>query len=122
MNGRTITLPTLDHGVVTLTCPHWCVGHDDALQHRTDISHTGPDQPLLLPTAHGPVTHLITALEQRPFDQDPLAQAPRLNVHINGDWYASDPATLHAMADTLMAHAYTLHARAAHLSTLHHRH
>ncbi|MER5200049.1 DUF6907 domain-containing protein [Streptomyces sp. NPDC002755] len=121
MNSRTITVPTLDHGPVTLTCPLWCAGHDSAAQHRTDISHTGPDQPLSLPTARGPVTHLITALEQRPFTPDPLAKHPYLNVCINGDWYPCDPTALHAMADVLTAHAYTLHARAAHLRTLHTR-
>ncbi|CBG71895.1 hypothetical protein SCAB_48441 [Streptomyces scabiei 87.22] len=42
---RLITLPTLDHGPVTLTCPAWCVGHHDHRPdtHRADILHKGPD-------------------------------------------------------------------------------
>jgi hypothetical protein len=42
---RTITLPTEDHGDVTLTCPAWCMGHADHRPdtYRADILHKGPD-------------------------------------------------------------------------------
>jgi hypothetical protein len=40
---RTITVRTLDHGPVTLTCPAWCTGvHDDDV-HRADVSHDGTE-------------------------------------------------------------------------------
>ncbi|MEV4863082.1 hypothetical protein MRBLMF1_004403 [Streptomyces ossamyceticus] len=43
--GRTITLPTIDHGEVTLPEPSWCAGHADHRPdtHRADILHKGPD-------------------------------------------------------------------------------
>lgn len=42
---RTITLPTLDHGEVTLPEPAWCAGHADHRPdtHRADIIHKTPD-------------------------------------------------------------------------------
>ncbi|MDX3400077.1 DUF6907 domain-containing protein [Streptomyces sp. ME01-18h] len=40
----TITLPTIDHGDVTLPEPSWCVGHEtDAGHQRVDLQHLGPD-------------------------------------------------------------------------------
>ncbi|WP_215456648.1 hypothetical protein [Streptomyces sp. ATCC 21386] len=49
---RTVTLPTIDHGPVTLTCPAWCRGHADHRPdtHRSDILHIGPAVTL---TFHG---------------------------------------------------------------------
>ncbi|UIX29559.1 DUF6907 domain-containing protein [Streptomyces sp. GQFP] len=46
---RTITLPTADHGLVTVTCPAWCVGHPNHRpdDHRADILHCGPDVALV---------------------------------------------------------------------------
>ncbi|MDX2843152.1 hypothetical protein PV377_30120, partial [Streptomyces ipomoeae] len=42
---HTITLPTEDHGLVTLPEPAWCTGHADHRPdtHRADILHKGPD-------------------------------------------------------------------------------
>lgn len=62
---RTITLPTLDHGNVTLTCPVWCRGHADHRPdtHRADILHKGPDITLTFRAAE-----VITAgLTQSPY-------------------------------------------------------
>lgn len=41
---RTITLPTADHGPVTLDEPAWCTGHDGHRPDiaRVDLTHTGP--------------------------------------------------------------------------------
>ncbi|QTU47621.1 hypothetical protein F3K20_24880 [Streptomyces scabiei] len=41
----TITLPTIDHGLVTLPEPTWCCGHTDHRPdtHRADILHKGPE-------------------------------------------------------------------------------
>lgn len=40
----TVTLPTVDHGDVTLVEPAWCGGHQDhrADTARVDITHCGP--------------------------------------------------------------------------------
>ncbi|WP_406469031.1 hypothetical protein OH738_18080 [Streptomyces hirsutus] len=41
---RSITLPTLDFGDVTLPEPSWCVGHAGHRPgYRADILHRGPD-------------------------------------------------------------------------------
>lgn len=41
---RTITLPTADHGSVTLDEPSWCIGHADHRPDtaRVDLTHCGP--------------------------------------------------------------------------------
>lgn len=67
MNTRphTITLPTVDHGDVTLPEPSWCVGHadHDPENARADILHKGPDVALHF---HG--AEIIAAgLAQSPF-------------------------------------------------------
>lgn len=62
---RTVTLPTRDHGPVTLPEPSWCQGHADHRPdtHRADIIHGGPDTVLAF---HG--AELFTAcLVQSPF-------------------------------------------------------
>ncbi|MGJ5826038.1 DUF6907 domain-containing protein [Streptomyces ossamyceticus] len=63
--SRTITLPTEDHGSVTLPEPTWCVGHADHRPdtYRADILHKGPDVTLTFRAAE-----VITAcLAQSPF-------------------------------------------------------
>ena len=44
MTHRTVTLPTIDHGPVTLAEPSWCAGHTDHHPRtaRVDILHAGP--------------------------------------------------------------------------------
>lgn len=43
-----ITLPTLDHGPVTVAEPTWCRGHADHHPdtHRTDLTHFGAEHRL----------------------------------------------------------------------------
>jgi hypothetical protein len=39
---RTVTLPTIDHGLVTFDCPNWCIGHGWQVGQgigRNDITH-----------------------------------------------------------------------------------
>jgi hypothetical protein len=115
---RTVTLPTLDHGEVTLPEPSWCAGHETHPQYRVDIIHVGPDEPLALPTRRGPVTHLTTALEVRPYACDPFLQQPFVGVEIGGDWYPTGLPGLEAMADRLEAHAEVLRERARQLAVL----
>jgi hypothetical protein len=118
--GSTIRIKADEQRTTALTvrCPAWCVGHEDAPQYRTDISHVGPDEPLTLPTRRGPVTHLVTALEIRPYSDDPFVQSVFVNVGIGGDWYPTGLAGLEAMADQLEAHAEVLRDRARRLAVL----
>lgn len=41
--ARTVTVQTLDHGPITITCPAWCTGHTGPAEFRVDTTHTGPD-------------------------------------------------------------------------------
>ncbi|MEU3413760.1 hypothetical protein ABZ760_21235 [Streptomyces sp. NPDC006658] len=44
MTNRTVTLPTIDHGAITLPEPTWCAGHThhDPNSLRADLIHAGP--------------------------------------------------------------------------------
>lgn len=115
---RTVTVPTLDHGPVTLACPTWCLGHGPEPEHRIDISHVGTDEPLTLLTRRGRVVHLVTALESRPFVTDPFLRRPFVNVAIGGDWYPTGLPGLEAMAAQLEADAEALRERARQLAVI----
>ncbi len=42
--GRTVTVPTIDQGDVTMPEPAWCAGHHDGRpEYRSDIGHRGPE-------------------------------------------------------------------------------
>ncbi|MFH9038981.1 DUF6907 domain-containing protein [Streptomyces sp. NPDC017966] len=45
MHDRTVTLPTIDHGPVTIPEPSWCAGHANHRPdtERVDLAHTGED-------------------------------------------------------------------------------
>ncbi|WP_432104885.1 DUF6907 domain-containing protein [Streptomyces sp. bgisy091] len=124
MHDRTVTVPTSDHGPVTLPEPSWCTGHDHPhVEARMDVVHTGPIVPFHLPTGRGEVTTMLAALEQRPFIGD---QAPGAGVFMNvelsgGDWYPSGPEDLDLMAAALVEHAAELRHLARQLSALRQR-
>lgn len=118
MSERTVTVPTFDAGEVTLDEPSWCIGHETDPQYRADISHTGPDEPLTLPTRTGPAIHLTTALEARPYACDPFLRTVFVGVEIGGDWYPTGLPGLEAMATQLEAHAEVLRERARQLAAL----
>ena len=64
---RTVTVHTLDHGPVTLTCPAWCTGeHDESDVFRVDLAHDG-------------VEHVIAPAGRELFRAF-LTQAPFSNV------------------------------------------
>jgi hypothetical protein len=80
---RTITVPTTDHGPVTLTEPSWCAGHPDHRPdtHRADIIHSGPDIQLNF----WYVTLLSACLVQSPYASDAGpglgGRTPGVSVH-----------------------------------------
>ncbi|MEU9264553.1 hypothetical protein AB0E04_03740 [Streptomyces sp. NPDC048251] len=115
---RTVHIRTIDHGTVTVVCPDWCTDDHEQDVHRVDITHTGADQPLTLPTRTGPVTHLVTALEVRPFVDDPFFRTVFVSVEFDGDWHPTGLAGLEAMADQLAEHAEVLRERARELAAL----
>ena len=115
---RTVTLPTLDHGPVTLVCPDWCSGHDTAPQYRSDLFHESREQQLDLPVRGGSVELLAVAFEQRPFVEAWPGTTPFVNVGFSGDYHPVRVDGLEAMADALEQHAATLREYADQLHAL----
>jgi hypothetical protein len=114
--NRTVTLPTLDHGDVTLPEPDWCVGHADHRPdtYRTDVCHDGPKTVLTL-DGH-PVGEAFVS-------QAPLAERGTreiqafLSLHYGED-YGRSPAQLYDLAATLDTHADQLRGLADQLTRI----
>ncbi|MET7779587.1 hypothetical protein ABZU94_29825 [Streptomyces mirabilis] len=115
---RTITLPTTDHGPVTLDEPTWCTGHpnhhtDDL---RADIHHSGSDVSL---TWRG---HHITdaCIVQSPFTEIDIpelsSRTPGVSVSVIAR--TLDPAGLYDLAAALDGYADQLRDLADQLDTL----
>jgi hypothetical protein len=69
----TITVSTLDHGLIRLDCPHWCVsGHNS--QHRVakaDLVHRSePIWALSVTDEYGEAGHLPVSFLQFPFREN----------------------------------------------------
>ncbi|MDX2946799.1 hypothetical protein PV383_38370 [Streptomyces caniscabiei] len=115
---RTITLPTLDHGDVTLTCPAWCAGHADHRPdtHRADILHKGPDVAL---TFHGGEV-IAAGLAQSPFASpstpDLGGRTPGASVYPPGR--TLDPVGLYGLAAALDSYADQLRDLADQLAAI----
>ncbi|MEU6703853.1 DUF6907 domain-containing protein [Streptomyces wuyuanensis] len=117
---RTVTVHTSDHGPVTITCPDWCVGHDEQpAPARAVVRHTGPVIPYTIPTGQGPAETLVTFLEQRPFLPEPVHGTDVfVNVEVAAQGHPSGPRELDRMADALVEHAARLRHAARCLAAL----
>ncbi|MFI0825704.1 DUF6907 domain-containing protein [Streptomyces roseolus] len=105
---RIITLPTTDHGPVTVPEPTWCTGHHNhAPGHRVDLAHTGPEHPF----AFDGETLFVAMLSQDPFSPDQARRKTRLYVEQTGHAATLDPTEIRRLAA-----AFTVHA--VHLRTL----
>lgn len=112
----TITLPTADHGPVTLDEPAWCVGHGDHRpdSHRADLDHKGPEHRL---THNGNL--LWTAfLGESPFASRPEQRATGVYVEQGSYARTLDAASLYDLAATFEAHADQLRDLADQLQAL----
>ncbi|MFJ8192814.1 DUF6907 domain-containing protein [Streptomyces sp. NPDC096094] len=113
---RTVTVTTVDHGDVTMTCPPWCSGHDDdgLPVHLADVAHIGRNQEIWFRGDR----LWTTALVQYPYATDPERHAVR--AYVEQDWHADahEPAGLVELADTLAVHAERLRTLAARLTEL----
>ncbi|MFD5511375.1 DUF6907 domain-containing protein [Streptomyces sp. NPDC127051] len=116
---RIVSVRTVDHGVVDLPEPAWCVKvHQDDV-HRADIHHQGVEQPAVVDVPDtGPVRFLTAFLSQYPFAEH-ASRGIAVAVEIEGEHYEFDPAGLGDLAATLTAHAlYTLLPLRARLQSL----
>ena len=98
---RTVTLPTVDHGNVTLPEPSWCAGHahHDPETARVDLIHAGPVIDC---------THLGTELFSAELVQAPYATAGTPQ-HLGG---RTAGVSVHPLGRTLTpTEVYSLAAR-----------
>lgn len=110
---RTVTLPTEDHGDVTIPEPTWCRGHADhrADSYRTDITHYGPEHRL---TFNGEELFVLMLA------QAPLAErgSRDLAAYVEESHYTGDldPAGLYDLAAALDSAADNMRAFADQLA------
>jgi hypothetical protein len=115
---RTVTLPTTDHGDITIPEPSWCAGHHDHRpEARVDISHASPVTGLELPTSRGPIVLIEACIESRPFTAGPY-RGPHLWLGIEGDGFPSTPEQVRATAAGLEANATALRTLADQLAAI----
>ena len=115
--SRTVTVPTADHGDVTLPEPCWCVGHaDDLPDHRGDILHRGPDVTLRFRGHH--ITD--ACIVQSPFTtiDIPELSSRTPGVSISAIGRTLDPAGLYELAAAFDGYADRLRALADELAAL----
>lgn len=119
--SRTVTVPTRDHGPVTVGEPDWCTGSEEEHQpggYRVDITHASPDHEFTTSTNHGTVVVLRACFEQRPFTERPPGHVPFVNVEMDGDWYPHGSDDLRRLSGSLTAHADRLRELADRLDGL----
>lgn len=113
---RSITLPTADHGPVTLPEPSWCVGHTDHRPdtYRVDLDHKGPEHLL----RHGGEPLWTAFLGQAPYASRPEHRGIGLFVEQASYAHTLDPASLYDLAASLDAHADQLRDLADQLTAI----
>ncbi|MFJ8309790.1 MULTISPECIES: DUF6907 domain-containing protein [unclassified Streptomyces] len=94
----TVTVPTSDHGPVTLTCPVWCAGHEAAPKYRADLGHESVEHLLEVQVEGEPVTLMTAVFERRPFATRPPGTGIVLNLEIDGQFYPLDQAGVDEVA------------------------
>ncbi|MEU8524829.1 hypothetical protein AB0C77_04395 [Streptomyces sp. NPDC048629] len=110
----TVTLPTIDHGPVTLPEPAWCTGHADHIPgYRTDLTHAGPEHEF----AFDGETLLVAMLTQAPLAEH-SGRAAGLYVEQTGYARTLDAAQLRQLAAALTVHAMRLRTLADELAAL----
>ena len=110
---RTVTVHTLDHGPVTLTCPAWCTGeHDESDVFRVDLAHDGVEH-VIAPAGREILRALLT---QAPYSGS--NRRPGLYVDVADLSGIRTPAEVEQLADDLTAAAVQLRALARELAAL----
>ncbi|MGW0786486.1 DUF6907 domain-containing protein [Streptomyces sp. NPDC002913] len=112
--ARTVTVPTLDHGHITIPEPAWCTGHASARpEYRSDTGHTGAPHLLVYEGAELGTAMLV---------QDPFAvhadRSIKVLVDLGGNGVSLAPTELEALAASLVGYASTLRELALQLAVL----
>ena len=115
---RTITLPTADHGPVTLPEPAWCAGHTlhDPETLRVDITHAGP----AVDCTYLGADLFSAELVQSPHSEstNPLLGGRTPGVSVWPIGRTLDPVQLYSLAAALDRYADQLRALADQLATV----
>lgn len=115
---RTITLPTEDHGPVTLPEPSWCAGHQlhDSETLRADLVHAGPAVDLV----HLGVDLFSAEIVESPFAESstPLLGGRTPGVSVWPLARTLDPVQLYALAADLDRYADQLRGLADQLTAV----
>ncbi|MFJ2259946.1 DUF6907 domain-containing protein [Streptomyces sp. NPDC087844] len=115
---RSITLPTIDAGEVTLPEPSWCVGHadHDPESLRVDLIHSGP----VVDCVHLGVTLFAAEVVQSPYASPGPShlggRTPGVSVHPLGK--TLPPAGLYNLAAALDTYAEQLRDMADQLAAI----
>ncbi|MFE3580545.1 DUF6907 domain-containing protein [Streptomyces vinaceus] len=101
---RTVAVQTLDHGLVVLEEPSWCVAvHPDG-NHRSGIRHDGAEYAATVDVpGRGRVGFLKANLCQFPFAEYGSREITA-TVEIEGDYYEFDAAGLGDLAAAITSH------------------
>lgn len=91
---RTVTLETVDHGMVTVPEPLWCRGHEgEPPCYRSDITHnTTTVRTSAMTDRHGRVPLLQAYISHAPYLQQATEPYPVISVVLNctEDFVAED--------------------------------
>ncbi|MFD6889098.1 DUF6907 domain-containing protein [Streptomyces sp. NPDC059957] len=108
---RTVTVPTLDGGPVTMPEPSWCAGHpNDPTGYRVDLHHSAP-----VPVPEG-LIGVDAELVEFPFGRRPVPLS--VYVELVAPGATLDPDGLREFAAGLAARAALLVEFADRLATL----
>ena len=111
---RTVTVPTIDHGDVTIPEPSWCTGHDQARpEYLRDTGHAGTPNRLSYAGTELGVAKLV---------QNPLVEhsdrSVMVLVELGGDGLGLRSTELDDLAVILVDFAGTLRTLARQLASL----
>lgn len=103
---RTISLPTVDAGEITLPEPSWCAGHSDHQPdtHRVDITHNSSEISAALDTRHGRIRYLTAWIAQAPYSSYAPEALPLVAVDVNAETVGLDPDAVRAFTALTRAH------------------
>lgn len=94
MSARTVTLQTIDHGMVTVPEPGWCRGHEGELPcYRLDITHNATMVRAAATTdRHGHVQLLQAYISHAPYLEQATEPYPIISVVLDckKDFVAED--------------------------------
>ncbi|KJY18398.1 MULTISPECIES: hypothetical protein [unclassified Streptomyces] len=110
--ARTVTVHTLDAGLITIPEPAWCLGHDGPRDVLVDVHHSGPEHLV----QYGGGTALRAELVEFPYGETPVPVS--VHVELSVPDVTLDPPGLEGLATVLDEQAAELRRLALRLAVL----